>query len=188
MARYRLHKGLVVPAAFALACASRPAPPPRDADSAHAVGEPVAFAFGTTSGVELSSATTRGRATVLLFVTTYDAASQLVAKRLDGVVRHFRPRVNAGAVVVEPPKYAVLADVFRSTLELSYPVAIADEGTRAGGGPFGRVDRVPTTVVLDRSGRVMWTKAGVASSKEIEQALAAASRSGFPSSPEEVTP
>lgn len=145
------------------------------------MGEPVDFAFGTTGGGELSSASTRGRATALLFVTTYDAASQLVAKRLDHVVRYFKPRSNAGAVVVEPPKYAVLADVFRSALDLSFPVAIADEGTRTGGGPFGRVGEVPTIVVLDRSGRVVWTHSGVVSSKEIEQALATASRSGFPS-------
>lgn len=174
-------KRLIAPALLALACTSGPAPPPRDASEARAVGDPVEFAFGTTTGSELSSASTRGRATALLFVTTYDAASQLASRRLDTVVRYFKPRANAGAVVLEPPKYAVLADVFRTTLDLSYPVAIADEGTRTGGGPFGRINKVPTLIVLDRSGRVMWTKAGVASSKEIEQALAAASRSGFPS-------
>jgi len=133
------------------------------------------FAFGTTEGGEFSSRKTRGRATLVLFVTTYDLPSQLLARRLDEIVRRFRPRANAGAVVLEPPKYAVLADAFRSTLSLSYPVAIADDDTRERRGPFGRVDRVPTLVVLDRDGREVWRRSGVATPKEIENALTRAS-------------
>ena len=43
----------------------------------------------------------------------------------------------------------LLADAFRSSLSLDYPVALADDETRAGSGPFGFVARVPTLVVLD---------------------------------------
>jgi hypothetical protein len=133
------------------------------------------FAFGTTDGGEFSSRKTRGRATLVLFVTTYDLPSQLMARRLDEIVRRFRPRANAAAVVLEPPKYAVLADAFRSTLTLSYPVAIADDETRERRGPFGRVDRVPTLVVLDRDGREVWRRSGIATPKEIENSLTRAS-------------
>jgi hypothetical protein len=160
-----------------LTCAGDPQP------AASVLGQrsdAVSFAFGTTDGGEFSSRGTRGRATLVLFVTTYDLPSQLQARRLDEIVRRFRPRANAGAVMLEAPKYAVFADAFRSTLSLSYPVAIADDDTRERRGPFGRVDRVPTLVVLDRDGREVWRRAGVVSAKEIEAALAKASgRSSF---------
>ncbi len=144
---------------------------------------PVVFAFGTTDGSELSSETTRGRATAILFVTTYDIVSQLVAQRLEGVLRTHVPRANGGAVVLEAPKYAQLAAAYRSTLSLSYPVAMADSLTLSGGGPFGTVAQVPTLVVLDRSGREIWRRTGVAEAREIERALALGSGRGSPSSP-----
>jgi hypothetical protein len=81
--------------------------------------------------------------------------------------------------VLETAEYATLADAFRESLELAYPVAMADAATLAGDGPFGEIGSIPTTVVLDRGGREVWRKAGVAEAREIEAALAAASRSGF---------
>jgi hypothetical protein len=92
------------------------------------------------------------------------------------MVRSHRPRANAGAIVLEAPKYAVLADTFRTSLALSYPVALADDATRLGGGSFGRIDRVPTLVVLDRDGRQTFRKNGLAAPDEIRAALASASR------------
>ena len=139
-------------------------------------GPPIEFSFGTTQGGLLSSASTRGRVTALLFVTTYDLASQLEARQLDAVLRRRRPRANAGAVVLEAPKYAMLADAFRASLELSYPVALADDATRLGAGSFGRIDRVPTLIVLDREGRLVVRKPGLATREQISSALATASR------------
>jgi hypothetical protein len=139
----------------------------------------VQFVYGTTAGDELSSASTRGRGTVLIFVTTYDLGSQVLAKTVNRILKTHTPRINAGAIVLETAEYSMLADTFRSSLELAYPVAMADAATLAGDGPFGRISRVPTTVVLDRGGRETWRKAGVAEPREIEAALATASRSGF---------
>jgi hypothetical protein len=143
----------------------------------------IQFVYGTTAGDELSSASTRGRGTAILFVTTYDLASQIQAKTLNRILKSHTPRINAGAVVLETAEYSMLADAFRSSLELRYPVAMADAQTLAGDGPFGRIESVPTTVVLDRSGREVWRKAGVAEAREIEEALATASRRGSPFGP-----
>ena len=163
-------------AALALAlthCGGSPSSAPR---APQPQSSPISFVYGTTEGGELSSATTRGRATALLFVTTYDLVSQLQARQLDEIVRRHRPRANAGAIVLETPKYAVFADSFKQTLGLSYPVAIADDETRQGGGPFGRVSIVPTLVVLDRRGRETFRKQGLAAPRDIEGALAGAER------------
>ena len=139
---------------------------------------PVEFAYGTTEGGEFTSDGTRGRATAVLFIASYDLASQLVAKRLDDVLHQHVPRANAGAVALETPEYAVMADTFRTSLHLGYPMAMADPPTLSGSGPFGKIASIPTLVVLDSDGREVWRKAGALSSKEIEQALALGSRHG----------
>jgi thiol-disulfide isomerase/thioredoxin len=157
-------------------CGGGAAQSPQVSSVGHAHGTPILFSYRTTGGGVFSSDTTRGRATVVLFVTTYDPVCQLVAQKLDEVLRAFRPRANGGAIVLEPEQNAMFADVFRSTLHLSYPVAIADAGTRLGDGPFGAVHVVPTVVVLDRDGREVWRKVGMQSPRQLEAALASASR------------
>ncbi len=139
----------------------------------------IQFVYASVDGDELSSATTRGRATAVLFVTTFDLGSQLMARRLDGIVRRHVPRANAAAIVLEPPKYVVMARGFRSALELSYPVAMADEWQRRAT-PFGHIDRVPTLVVLDRSGVETERFFGVVPEAKVEAALATASKRGSP--------
>ena len=146
-------------------------------------GEPIEFAYGTTEGTELGSLATRGRGTAILFITTYDLASQLVARRLDDVLRRHVPRANAGAVVLEAPQYAVMADTFRTSLELRYPVAMADQATLGGGGPFGKIDRIPTLVILDAEGREVWRRSGVQTEKENRAGSCARLASGYCSRP-----
>lgn len=123
----------------------------------------------------VSSETTRGRATALVFITTFDLASQLVARRLGDVVVSFTPRANAAAVVVEAPAYAELLPSYRSALSLPYPVVMADFATQRGAGPFGSVTHVPTLVVLDRDGREVFRRQGSVELEEIRAALRAAS-------------
>lgn len=144
---------------------------------------PLVFSFPTPDGGAFTGAATRGRATAVLFVTTYDAASQVLAQRVAELARRMRPRINAGAVVLEAPRYAPLAQVFGETLGLGYPVAVADDGTRRGEGPFGRIDRVPVVVVLDRAGRERWRHEGLVSTRALERALASAGRHGVGSRP-----
>ena len=163
----------------ALLCACASQPQGSAVTSGTRSGEPIYFSFGTTEGAEFSSESTRGRATVVLFVTTFDLASQAEARNLNDVFRTYRPRINAGVVVLEAPKYATFAEVFRTSLGLKYPVAIADAGTIAGGGPFGAVDRVPTLIVLDRDGREVTRLVGLQKASEIEAALGGA-RQGAP--------
>lgn len=139
-------------------------------------GEAVTFAWGTTDGSVVSSQSLRGRVTVLLFVTTFDLASQAQAKHLEDVYRTHKPRINAVAVVMEPPKYAPLAHSFAEVLGLSYPVALVDEATRAGQGPFGAIRSVPSWVVLDRSSRLSFAHAGVLGVDQLTERIRAAER------------
>ena len=135
---------------LSVACQRRPSAPPAQAHEPEPRGQVQRYVFGTTDGEELSAQSMHGRVTVLVFVTTFDLASQLAAKRVNQVLHSHRPRINAGAVVLEAAKYAPLADVFRSTLDLSYPVAIADLATLEQNSTLGELRSVPTLLVLDR--------------------------------------
>jgi hypothetical protein len=135
----------------------------------------VAFAYGVPGGGVLSSNNTRGRVTALLFVTTFDLPSQVMARRLDDALRSHRPRINAGAIAVEAPNSAPLVEVFRTTLGLGYPVALTDGGPEAAGA-FGKIDRVPTLVVLDARGREVHREAGVLEPEVLERYLTEAGR------------
>lgn len=161
-------------AALAGGCA--PAPSTREAPQPLR-GPRVEFSFLDVDGHVVDSESTHGRATALLFVTTFDAASQLAASQLDRVLLHVTPRANGVAIVIEPPLYQPMAEVFRTSLGLKYPVAVADDATREGRSAFGKIERVPSIVILDREGRIAAGQAGRAEPREIEAALVAASGS-----------
>ena len=169
----------VVAVAAAPACgASSPAPEPAGPAAVDSPkrGLAVTFAYGTTEGGLFASSTTRGKPTVVAFVTTFDLASQVQVRELDKVIRRQSPRPNVAAVVLEPPSYGVLADAFRTSMDLSFPVAMGGRASGGRDGPFGQIDHVPTVVVLDSEGVEVWRKRGLASPRELEQALAAAAR------------
>lgn len=140
-------------------------------------GEPVEFSYAVPEGEVIHSASLRGRATALLFMTSYDLNSQMLARRLDAVLRRHKPRANALAVALEPPMNAPFVLEFRESLSLRYPIAMAGPATLRGEGPFGDVRQVPIVVVLDYRGRVVWHGAGgVVSEEDLEAALKRGSR------------
>jgi hypothetical protein len=127
--------------------------------------------LGTTDGEEVSAESMRGRVTALIFVTTFDLASQLAAKQLNQALHTHVPRINVAAVVLEAPKYAPLADVFRSSLKLSYPVAIADLELLGRNSTLGEVRSVPTLIILDKHGREVSRHYGAFSNEELDDWL-----------------
>ena len=152
-----------------------PATPAAPAAPAAALTSPrVEFEYRDLRGEPVTSATTRGRALCVLFVTTYDLASQVQARRVDEVVGAYGRRAGGLLVVLEEGQYAPLAAAYRDALTLALPVAMADPATLAGKGPFGRIDRVPTLVVLDAEGRETSRRAGVLTRSDVEAALLAA--------------
>ena len=118
-------------------------------------GEPVQFSFGTIAGGELSSDTTRGRTTALLFVTTYDLPSQAQAELLRDVLASHQPVANAAIVMLEPPHSAALAQVWADAIGLRWPIAMASPSLMAGESRLGKIAGVPTLIILDRRGRMI---------------------------------
>jgi hypothetical protein len=132
---------------------------------------PRSFDFVTIDGGHLSTATTAGRITIVVIITTYDLGSQVVMRELAAVARTRVPRINAGAVVLEPPKNAPLVEAYAHSLEVPFPVALADQATLEARGPFGSVNVVPTTIVLDARGNEVGRREGTMTHSEINAVL-----------------
>jgi hypothetical protein len=164
-----IRRALLLGVPSLLSCGAREAEPP--ASAARDLGQPVQFSLGTIDGAELSSDTTRGRSTLLLFVTTYDLPSQAEALLLREVVARHKPRANAGIVMLEPPRSAALAQVWRDSLGLDLPVAMASPALLSGESQLGRVAGVPTLLALDRRGRVVVRREGALTKAQIEDCL-----------------
>jgi hypothetical protein len=139
-------------------------------------GDPVQFSFGTIAGGELSSDTTRGRTTALLFVTTYDLPSQAEAELLRDVLSSHRPVANAAIVMLEPPHSAALAQVWADAIGLRWPIAMASPSLMAGESQLGKIAGVPTLIILDRRGRMVAKNEGALGRDAIRAALARADR------------
>lgn len=134
-------------------------------------GPPVDFAYETSDGGLLTAASLRGRFTVLAFVATYDLVSQAQVKVLGLVQRDHVPRVNVAALVIGPPESRPLAIAFGQSLHAPFPVAIAGAGALEGYGPFAGVRHVPSVVILDRDGRIVFHHTGPMEQKPLHAAL-----------------
>jgi hypothetical protein len=150
--------------------------PAEPARVARPAGERPARSFDLVAlgGERITSEGTRGRSTLVVVITTYDIPSQYVAREAATVMRSHRPRINAFAVVLEPPRNAPLVEAFGALLGLPYPLVLGDEHLRSDDGPLGGIAGVPTLIVLDRMGREVWRRAGAASARDMEHALSTA--------------
>ncbi len=156
------------------ACAGSPArTPPVPASAAPTTPReaPLHFSIQALDGSVVTGENTRGRITALLFVTTYDLASQVAARHLNDAASRHKPRFNAVAIVLESMENAVLADVFRSTLSLGYPVALAGAVELGESETLAGIERVPTLVLLDRDGRPVFRHTGAFEAHELESWL-----------------
>jgi hypothetical protein len=117
---------------------------------------PRSFDFVAIDGSHLSTERTVGRTTVI---------------EVGAVLRRRTPRINVGAVVLEPPKNAPLVEAYAQSLEVSFPVALADQATLQARGPFGVVKVVPMTIVLDANGNEVWRRDGPMTRTEINAVL-----------------
>jgi len=155
-------------------------PEPKTAEPFAASGPRVDFSFPTIDGKTLSTADLAGRFSVLVFITTYDRASHAEARFLTSVVRRHVPKINAALVVLEPESNRILIESFARVLEPPYPVALADEATIAGIGPFRGLHHVPSVVILDPQGREAWRHIGLIANDQIEAALTALQKGNAP--------
>jgi len=164
---------LVMGVALGAGC-SKPAAAPVGTSSVPmtgAEGTPADFDFDSLDGRPVSSVATRGKVTVLAFVTTWDVASQGQVDFLVAMAKNDGERVFYGLVAMQDRKDRELIEVYKSNLGVTFPVALASPELMHGAGPFGSMQVVPTVIVLDRQGRVVWRSVGMTKSDEIRRAM-----------------
>jgi hypothetical protein len=132
---------------------------------------PIEFEFDSLDNRPVNAASTRGAPTVIAFTTTWDLMSQAQVDFLVKMAKHDGESVHYALVALQESKDRELVEVYAQKLGVEFPVALADAATIAGGGPFGDVHNVPTVVVLDKQGRLVWLHPGVAKSAEIRAAM-----------------
>jgi hypothetical protein len=133
---------------------------------------PVDFEFDSLDDRPVSSEGTRGGVTVLAFVTTGSLKAQAQVDFLVAMAKHDGDRVHYALVALEERQNRELVELYKKTLAVPFPVALADAASLRGAGPFGDVTGVPVTVVLDRIGRVVLRIDGrVAKSEELRAAM-----------------
>ncbi len=138
-----------------------------------ATGPALRFAFRAVDGRPVSIRSLANRVSVIGFLTTYDMSSQIEARFLATLERRHTPRVNVAVLMLEAPENQPLVEAFATSLRLAFPVAIADEATIAGEGPFAGLHHVPSVVVLDRAGREAWRRVGLVNDAVLEAAVRA---------------
>jgi hypothetical protein len=130
------------------------------------------FAFDSLDARPVSADATRGKVTVLAFITTGSLPAQAQVNFLLAMAQHDGDSVNYAAVALAPPDGRELVELYGRSLHLPFPVAMADAETLQGQGPFGDMTAVPVTVILDRAGRIVWRSAGrVVTSTELRGAM-----------------
>ncbi|MDF2693152.1 MAG: hypothetical protein K0S65_1535 [Labilithrix sp.] len=126
-----------------------------------------AYSFEPVDERPVSSAVHRGKPTVIAFITTGDIVGQAQVSYLVHMAKNDRESVNYAVVALHPRKEIVLVDAYRQTLGVEFPVALGDHTATSATGPFGEIPAVPTIVVLDREGRIVWKHTGLAKNEEI---------------------
>lgn len=161
------------------ACVSTPTPTP---SPMAATAEPVVvgasqpavlaeFAYDSLDDRPVTSAATRGKPTVIVFVQTGSVWSQAQVNFIVAMAKNDGERVNYLLVALEPRESRELVEDYRKVLGVTFPTALADTPTMFGAGPFGAL-KVPTTVILDRVGKIVWrADARVAKSDEIRGSM-----------------
>jgi len=131
----------------------------------------IAFTYDSLDDRPVTSDAMRGKPVVIAFVTTWDLTSQAQVDFLVPMSKNDGDQVRYVLVALQERQDRELVEVYRTKLGVTFPVALGDRETIAGGGPFGDVHNVPTVVVLDREGRRVWQKSGLAKNDEIRAAL-----------------
>ncbi|MBX3233633.1 MAG: TlpA family protein disulfide reductase [Labilithrix sp.] len=170
-----MRRSALVLALFAVACGPKEGEGPpvgvstkSGSSEIERVEKAAVFAFDPLDDERpVSSEAFRGKPAVICFVTTGDLNSQAQASYLVHMAKNDGDRVSYAMVALHPRKEIVLVETYRQTLGVEFPVALADAAATSSAGPFGEIPAVPTTVILDRQGRMVWKHTGLAKHEEI---------------------
>ena len=140
----------------------------KDGNAVPLSDKPTTYAFDPLDDERpVNSEAHRGKPVVMAFVTTGDLQSQAQVGFLNAMAKNDADKVNYALVAIHPRKEIILVDTYRKATGVEFPVALADGAAMSAAGPFGEIPAVPTVVVLDRFGKLVWKHTGLAKADEI---------------------
>lgn len=116
-------------------------------------GAPIGLSLPALHGGTVDLGKYRGRPVVLHLFTTWSLVAQLDVPQLAEVSRELNDRVEVIGVALDPDGYDLVAPWARET-QVPYLVTLATDAIQRGNSPLGRIGEVPTTIILDRAGRI----------------------------------
>lgn len=130
--------------------------------------KPVTYAFDPLDDDRpVNSEAHRGKPVVLAFITTGDIVCQAQVGFLNAMAKNDGDRVAYAAIALHPRREIVLVETYRKSIGIEFPLALGDASATSPAGPFGEIPAVPTIVVLDRFGKLVWKHTGLAKADEI---------------------
>ncbi|MBK6463949.1 MAG: TlpA family protein disulfide reductase [Myxococcales bacterium] len=177
----RLAGSVAVVLALASACV-RAEPEPRAPVEVEERGtEPVApFVFDSLDARPVARDALRGKPAVLVFVTTWDIASQAQVGFLVHMAARDGDAVTYALVALHERHERELVEAYARTLKVTFPVALGDADSRVGRGPLGDVHQIPTVLVLDAAGRLVKRHVGLTKSDALRASVELAKRAPAP--------
>lgn len=136
-------------------------------------GPPLAASWPALDGGTVELAAFRGEVVVIHAFSTWSLAAQLEVEALDAA--DARDAVVVIGLALDAEGRALVTP-WRKGANARYLIALADDDTRTGAGPLGRIREVPTTFVLDRQGRVRERFDRQLAPAELDAAIARAAR------------
>ncbi len=128
---------------------------------------PPVFNFDSLDARLVSSDAFRGKTSVISFITTWDIPSQAQVVYLVKMSEHDGEAVNYAIIALQDPSGRELVEQYARVLHVTFPTAMGDTSMLTTEGPLGDVHNVPTTVILDAGGRVVYRSSGVIKSDEL---------------------
>lgn len=166
-------RGVLVAAAIVatiVGCGPKTAEPPvgvSDKPGATFPDKPVTYAFDTLDERPVSSSAHRGKPTVLAFVTTGDIVGQAQVDYLVAMAKNDGAKVNYALIALHPRKEIPIVEAYTTALKVEFPVALSDASVMTPAGPFGEISAVPTIIILDPDGKIVWKHTGLAKADEL---------------------
>lgn len=118
-----------------------------------ASGPTLRLRVGAVDGGEIDLARYRGKVVVVHLFDTDSSAAALDAEKLSRLAAAHRDQVVVVGICLDREGYPMAA-AWRRALGVHYLIGLADDPLRAGRSPIGPLRLVPTTLVLDRGGRL----------------------------------
>lgn len=116
------------------------------------LGAPLGLILPAADGGEVDFTRLRGRLVVIHVFATWSLAAQADVAQLEPVFEGNAIAVVGVAVDLDG---SVVVPPWQRGSGARYPVALADDTVRTGRSELGATDRVPTTLLVDRSGAIV---------------------------------